>query len=89
MLLGDGLLAVAVSLHHRVRHQRAQQPLVFGALLGDLLMLDGEIAAHLIEGGGELAELVAGFDGQGDAVVADADPSRPVLQAPDRADEDP
>ena len=52
-------------------------------------MLDGEITAHLVEGGGELAEFVAGFDGQGDVVVAGADPSRPVLEAPDRADEDP
>ena len=50
VVLRDDLLALPIALHHRLRHQRQQQPVVFPALLVEQIFLDAEVAAHLVEG---------------------------------------
>ena len=59
VVLGDGLLALAVALHHRLGHQRQQQPVVLPPLLVEQVLLDREVAAHVVEGDGQVAEFVA------------------------------
>ncbi len=89
VLLGDRLLTIPVALHHRLRHQREQQPVVLGALFSEELILDRQIAAHIVERLGEITELVVGVHRQRDVVVAGADLLGADLQPPDRPDEHP
>ena len=83
VLLRDGLLAFAVTLHDRLGHQRQQQTVVFLALFGEQLFLDLQIPAHLVESDSEIADLVARRDRYRDVVVAGADLLRAGLQSPD------
>ena len=89
VVLGDGLLAVAVARHHLLGHQGQQQAVVLAPLLVEEVLLDGEVAAHVVERHGQIAEFVAGRHGDGNAVVARADLLGAALEPADRADEQP
>jgi hypothetical protein len=83
MLLGDGLLAVAVTLRNGFGHQRQQQSVVFIALLGEQAFLDLQISAHLVESDCEIADFISRGDRYRHLVVAGADFFRPGPQSPD------
>ena len=70
VVLGDRLLAFAVALHHRFRHQRQHQAVVLAALLVEQIFLDREIAAHVVERHGQVTEFVAALHRQRHLVVA-------------------
>ena len=58
VVLGDGLLPVTVAGHHLFGHERQQQPVVLLALLVEQVLLDREVAAHVVESDCQIAELV-------------------------------
>ena len=83
----DGVFALLEPLGDGVRHQGAQQLIGVLAVLVDQVLLDGEAAAHLVEGHREIPDLVTGLDGNRDVVVTGTDPLRTLLEPPDRTDE--
>ena len=83
----NGLFAIAITLDDRLGHQRQQQTVVFLALFGQQTIFDLQIPAHLVESGGEIADLVSGRDRDRDVVIAGADLLRAGLQPPQRPHE--
>ena len=73
VVLGDGLLALAVTRHHLLGHQRQHDAVVLPPLLVEQVLLDGEISAHVVECDCQIAEFVAGHHRYRHPVVTGAD----------------
>ena len=87
-VLGDRVVAVLVAARHALGHEREDEALVRPLLLLDEVRLDLEAAAHVVEGGRDVGELVARAGVDLDALLAGGDPLRGGLEPAQRPHED-
>ena len=89
VVLDDRAGALLVALRERLGHEGAQQPVVLGALLVDEGRLQLEAAAHVVERGGDVGELVALAGLHLHALLSRCDAARRIPEPAQRTDREP